>query len=123
MPDKVLCSTATRTKETLERIEGALCKALETDFEDALYLAETDDIIDVLRSQSDDFRTLMVVGHNPGMEEAVTRLSGPSQDTGWTEAVKKFPTCALAVINFDVGAWRDISKGVLVDFQRPKSLV
>ncbi len=70
----------------------------------------------------------MVVGHNPGMEEAAQLLArepvrrkelGAARGAG-----EKFPTCALATLDFDVGRWRDVMQGTgrLVEFVRPKDL-
>ena len=71
---------------------------------------------------------LMIVGHNPGMEACAALLAREPvrrKERARHEALEeKFPTCALAVLDFDVGRWRDVMQGAgkLVEFVRPKDL-
>ena len=71
---------------------------------------------------------LMLVGHNPGLEHVATLLAREPvrrKERARHEALEeKFPTCALAILDFDIGRWRDVEKGAgkLVDFVRPKDL-
>ena len=70
----------------------------------------------------------MIVGHNPGLEACATLLAREPvrrKERARHEALEeKFPTCALAMLDFDVGRWRDVAQGTgkLVDFVRPKDL-
>ena len=72
--------------------------------------------------------SLMVVGHNPGLEGCAALMAREPvrrKERVRHEALEeKFPTCALAILDFDVGRWRDVvqASGKLVDFVRPKDL-
>jgi phosphohistidine phosphatase len=102
--DLVLCSTARRTRETLELIRPALGKA-DIKLEDGLYGAAADELIARLRRVPKKVGAVLVIGHNPGIEEAAWLLLGPDRAPG------HFPTCALAGIRFAVEDWRSIEEG------------
>jgi phosphohistidine phosphatase len=126
IPDLVLCSPAKRTVETWELAEPELAKAPRVEFLKSLYLASPRKIFDAIGAQ--DARTVMVVGHNPGMEDLAGRLSRKPQSKAEAERREtmrdKFSTCALAVLDFDIAAWSALEPGtgVLRDFLRPKNL-
>lgn len=123
IPDLTLCSTAVRTRETLSWVEAAIGTQLTVDYQPGLYLASGGEIVDALCTVPDDIRTVLLVGHNPGMEQAALALSQPD-DEGLRESIAtKYPTGALTVIDFDVDNWRDIDTGKLIDFKKPKTLV
>ena len=70
-------------------------------------------------------RVLVLVGHNPGLQELVFRLVDPEhEDALFAAASEKFPTAALAVLEVDIDDWRDISAGCgkLTHFARPRDL-
>jgi phosphohistidine phosphatase len=73
--DLILCSPARRTRETLELIVPAFRCAPEIRYEDALYLADADRLLGRLRDIPDRARRVMVVGHNPGLQELAQALS------------------------------------------------
>ncbi len=122
-PDLVLVSPAARTKETLARAEegfGEKFKAME---DRAIYLAETETLVDLIRGAPSSAARLLIVGHNPGMHELVIALSnGPAELR--EEAAHKFPTAALAEISFDVDDWKDVAPGSgrLRSFLKPRDL-
>jgi phosphohistidine phosphatase len=89
-PDLVLCSSSVRTLQTLERI------GLEGEVEDGLYGASAAELLDRLREVPSDVESVMLIGHNPGLEGLLAELSGERPD--------KFPTAALATLEFD-GRW------------------
>lgn len=107
-PDRVICSTALRTRQTLD----GLGVEAPVDFEGRVYDNDADDILDLLREQDDD--TLLLVGHNPSMHRLVHDLTGAVDD--------HFPTSATAVIEFD-GDWADLWPGTgrLVSFWVPRA--
>jgi phosphohistidine phosphatase len=82
-----------------------------------LYLATPADIVAMLRTVADtNAETVMIVGHNPGLEELVAKLTGEPTD---------FPTAALAHIALPIERWRDLklsTRGTLSDLWRPKEL-
>ena len=124
--DLILCSSAARTVQTAELILHEL--DCEIEYRDALYLAEAAKIVAAVRGAPASVSSLMVVGHNPGLEAAATLLAREPvrrKERARHEALEeKFPTCALAILDFDIGRWRDLAQGAgkLVDFVRPKDL-
>jgi phosphohistidine phosphatase len=111
-PDLVLCSGAKRTRETLGLVLDALGTPLpQVVYDDEIYMAPPTGIMQILRGQPADLATVMVVGHNPGLEELAELLVGRGEDALRETLEEKFPTCALAVITFDAEAWKDIAPG------------
>jgi phosphohistidine phosphatase len=127
-PDLVLSSTSKRTIETSELAFGELAKKPETEYLEALYLAEPEAIFSIVRRVPRKQETICIVGHNPGLEVAASLLAREPvrrKERDYFDAIEeKFPTCALAVLDFDVGEWRSIEPGTgaLIDFVRPKDL-
>ena len=127
-PVLVLCSTAARTKETLELILSALESEPETHFDRALYLAEWPELMAEIRNVPADATPLLVVGHNPGLEQLAIALALKAQTAAerarMQSLANKFPTAALAVLDFDIPAWSDLRPGTgrLIDYVRPKDL-
>lgn len=126
LPDLVCCSDAVRTRETFVRMMAKLPRPLPVSYQNGLYLASAGDLLDYVNAIPEAAERVMLVGHNPGMHHLTRILSG-SGDTEAMEAIEwKFPTCALAIIQFPVGArWESISpnSGKLTAFWRPKALM
>lgn len=128
VPQRVLCSTAKRTVETWERLAPELESAPEVEFLDELYLAPANVITNVVRRRGDTANALLIVGHNPGLEDCARALSRKPQsgsECDLFEAMStKFPTAALAVLDFPVDDWAGVApgEGTLTDFLRPKDL-
>lgn len=103
-PDLVLVSSARRTLQTLEAL-GSWAPAPAVEPMDALYLAGPEAILDVLRQVEDRAGCVLLIGHNPGLHEAATRLAGPGSDApAQRRLADGFPTATLA--EFEVGsAW------------------
>jgi phosphohistidine phosphatase len=119
--DLVLCSTAQRARETLERIEPALpgaCLRYEPD----LYAATADILLERLHSVPDGVASAMLIGHNPAIEQLALDLARPSPQR--RELAAKFPTAALATLEFLGPSWRTIHRAgaTLVGFVRPRDL-
>jgi phosphohistidine phosphatase len=127
-PQAVLCSTAKRTVETWELVAAELGAPAQAEFLDQLYLASAKKIQSILRNAGDAAQTILAIGHNPGMEDCAAELARKpaSKDEAWRLAslTEKFPTCGLAVLEFDVARWADVAAGtgVFVAFVRPKDL-
>ena len=103
-PDAVLCSSATRTRETLAGL--GLPDGVPVDFTRDLYLATHDDMLQVLRGATGD--CVLVLGHNPGISIAACELPADLPDHPRFEA---FPTGATLVVDFDIDDWRDADWG------------
>lgn len=128
IPDIALCSTARRTVETWEKVAPEFDAPPGVEFLDALYLASPKTILKLVQSSDDAADTLLVLGHNPGLEDCAAQLArksvSPDERAMLEEMRDKFPTCALAVLEFEAARWRDVEpgSGALADFIRPKDL-
>jgi phosphohistidine phosphatase len=120
-PDLVLCSTARRARETLERIEPALATSVVR-VEDDLYATSAGALLERLRSVPDAVGSVMVIGHNPGLQELALDLARPSPTV--RELATKFPTAALATLAFQASSWQELDHGTadLVELVRPRDL-
>lgn len=127
-PDIVLCSTSTRTRETLKLIRPAFRNNPRIRFLRSLYLAEWKVMLAAIRRTPAGTGTVLLVGHNPGTEELALTLEKPPRTENGRRNIqrlrKKFPTAALAVLDFDATAWTGIlpQRGHLSAFVRPKDL-
>lgn len=123
--DRSIASPAVRVVETLEHVGRGYGAPLDPVWDRRLYLASVASLIDVIHEQPDDVARLLVVGHNPGLEELVLALVPPSGSDPLREGVEeKFPTASVAVMTFAVAHWDDIATGgaTLLDFVRPRDL-
>lgn len=128
VPDLVLCSSAARTRQTLEvMIAGWGAPPPVRELAD-LYLARWLSIINLVRQVREDAATVMVVGHNPGLEEAARILARPPGD-GQTRKlmqllIEDYPTAAVTVLSFEIHAWSQVERGEgdLDSFVRPRDL-
>lgn len=106
----VLCSSATRAVDTLEGVRAALPSAATVTTERDLYGASPATLLDRLREVPTDVRGVMLVGHNPGLEDLIRGLAGDGDPSALDQLASKFPTGALAEIGFD-RAWPQIEPG------------
>ena len=122
-PDLVLLSPSARTTETLARVEEGFGASFEKVEERSIYLAETEELVALIRNAPAKSDRLMIVGHNPGMHELVLLLANGPRDLR-EEAAAKFPTGAMAEISFDVGDWSDVTpgSGFIRSFLKPREL-
>jgi phosphohistidine phosphatase len=123
-PDLVLCSPATRARETWQLMAPVLggtvaCKTLRT-----IYPGAPSRLMETLRRAADDIATLMLIGHNPGLGHLASDLCGRGPKQALERMRGKFPTAALAVIQFDIDRWNGLALGAgrLRAFVRPKDL-
>lgn len=127
IPDLVLCSSSRRTTETWELLSSELVRPPKVEFTKELYLASPKNIIATIQNTHDGVKTLMLVGHNPGIEETASRLvrkpASKAEAKKLDDMREKFPTCALAVFDFDVESWNEMTGGgILLEFIRPRDL-
>jgi phosphohistidine phosphatase len=123
-PDLVLCSPATRVRETWDLMTPVLggtidCKKLRT-----IYPGAPSRLLETLRRAADQVATLMLIGHNPGLGRLAVSLCGSGPAKTLERMRGKFPTAALAVIQFDIDRWDQLAPGSgrLRAFVRPKDL-
>jgi phosphohistidine phosphatase len=124
-PDHVLCSTALRTRETLELVTDAVVAASAgVAVRDDLYLAEAGELLRIVRALPAAIGHVMLIGHDPGIHDAAQLLTGTGDPALRRHLAQKFPTASVAVIDFDAAQWRDIAfgSGRLRLFMSPRQL-
>lgn len=128
LPQAVLCSTAQRTRETLDLLLAGWTKKPAIRYERELYLADWPVLLARLKKAPVRASPLLLVGHNPGMEQLAVALAlqpkGVAERARLQRLTQKFPTAALAVLDFDIASWSFLQPGLgqLVDYVRPKDL-
>lgn len=123
-PDLVLVSPARRAQETWALVKPMLPKKTKVEKAPGIYEVPGSAIIDVIRSVDAAVSTLMLVGHNPGMEEAAALIAGDGDADARARMAEKFPTTGLAVIDLHIESWGALSHGCgsLQRFVTPRML-
>jgi phosphohistidine phosphatase len=122
-PDLVLCSPARRAVQTWESVARGVPPDTAVEIEEAIYHADGDDLLVRLREVPSGIESVLLVGHNPGLQDLAVDLVG-SGDAGLRERlVTKFPTGALATLDVQ-GEWHDLNRGGagLLAFVVPRDL-
>ena len=121
--DLVLCSTALRTRETAELVLAGFAPPPRVEFDDALYLAGQPALLRRLRRLDETAGAVLVVGHNPGLQELAVALALPAAPRYRALASGKFPTTARASFAIE-GPWASLGRSphALTDYVTPKSL-
>jgi phosphohistidine phosphatase len=121
-PELVLCSSAERTRETLELLRPALAAPSTVSLEAELYAASAAELLERIRAVPEAVASLMVIGHNPGLQELALSLVSIGAELGRLEA--KFPTAALATLALADRPWRQLSESdaVLAAYVVPRQL-
>jgi len=120
--DAVIASPAIRVAETIEEVSAGYGGGIAPDWRRTLYLATAEELLDVVRDAPESAGSLLLVGHNPGLEDLVLLLVAGGDKRGDVE--EKYPTASVAEIDLDVGRWRDAKEGSghLATFVRPRDL-
>ena len=116
VPDLILCSTAKRARSTCKLVSEECGFEGETKYKKALYAFEADPYLEALTRITGKFNIVMLVGHNPGLEELLEILTGERLP---------LPTAALAQVNLEISDWSDMdddTQSVLANLWRPKEL-
>jgi phosphohistidine phosphatase len=121
--DLVLCSTALRTRETASLVLAGFAAPPPVAFEDGLYLAAVPELIRRLRRLDETARTVLLIGHNPGLHELALALAAADSPGYAALAEGRFPTMARASFAIETG-WAEIgrSRHALRDYVTLKSL-
>lgn len=121
--DLVLASTARRVIETLDEVAAGY-GVLTPEYDERLYLASVATLLDIVRHAPDRHDRLLLVGHNPGMEELALRLARRDREGLRSEVEIKYPTGTLAEIELPVEHWTDVKEGTgrIARFIRPRDL-
>lgn len=124
-PDVVLCSSSRRTRDTLAGVRSAFPRAITVEVEERLYGASAGDLLGRLRNVDEAARCVVVIGHNPGLQDLAVLLAGGGDDDASAQLQRKFPTAAAVTISVD-GDWADLGIGAsriesLFTPRRPRS--
>ena len=120
-PQLVLCSAAERTRETYELLRPALGASLTVVFEEELYAASSDTLLERIRSVLEPTVSVMLIGHNPGLHQLAVVLASTGAELERLEA--SFPTAALATLTV-ARPWSQLSEAdaVVAAYVTPKQL-
>lgn len=111
LPDLALCSTAVRARQTWELASAQWGTPPPVRHDPRMYAAEVPELLDVVREAPDQVRTLLLIGHNPGLEELVLDLAGDALDDALDDVRTKFPTSAIAILAWHGDAWASLAPG------------
>ena len=104
-PGLVLCSSAVRTRQTLDLLQ--LPPKVDVRIEDGLYDADAEVLLDRLGRISDKVQSVLLIGHNPAIQDAAISLAG-----GADALVGKFPTAAMADLQLPIETWAEVRPGI-----------
>lgn len=128
--DHVLASPAVRVVETIDHVSSRYDLPVAPAWERRIYLASAATLIDLVAGLPDSVGRVLLVGHNPGLEDLVLMLV-PADTDAATDGARlreeveiKFPTASLAELQFDCAAWADMGStpATLTRFVRPRDL-
>lgn len=123
MPDRVLCSTAVRTRATLTLVLATFPEPVPAiELLDDLYLAAPQAMLDLIRSVPNESSRCMVIGHNPGLHQLALELTGNGSKKQIEKMALKFPTAAVVHLSFAVDGWAEVAGlgGKLEHFATPR---
>lgn len=123
--DRVLASPAVRVTETLDAMLEGYGRRLTPVWDRRVYLASAAMLLELVQDTPDEAESLLLVGHNPGIEDLVLTLvpdAGAHGPRG--EIEEKYPTASVAEIGFARACWADVEPGSgrLIRFVRPRDL-
>lgn len=123
-PELVLCSSATRTRQTWQRALEGGATADAVDIEPQIYGASVGELLGVIQAVDPAVSRLMLIGHGPGIPDLADQLGRrPEPADVWQRMDAKYPTAGLAVLDFDV-PWAEVGlsggQGDLVAFEVPR---
>ena len=123
--DRMISSPAIRCAETIEIACQAAGRPVAVQWDRRIYLASSATLLDLLRAQDNSAKSVLMVGHNPGLEDLIFDLVPDDGSSPLRDVVEvKFPTASFAVLELDVASWADLKErcGNLVHLTRPRDL-
>jgi phosphohistidine phosphatase len=124
LPDRVVVSTSARTRETWNLAADAMPGKPKVVFEERVYESTPSALLQVIKETGPKVRTLLMIGHNPGMHELAVQLIATGDIDMRQQLQEAFPTSALAVIEFKLDGWDKLHSqaGRLEHFVTPRSI-
>jgi phosphohistidine phosphatase len=123
--ERVIASPAVRVAQTIEFAAEAARSRIPVNWDRRIYLASSATLLDLLREQQGDPASILMIGHNPGLEDLIFDLVPDDGSSPLRETVEaKFPTAAFAILTVEIDAWKDLAEGSanLVHLVRPRDL-
>jgi phosphohistidine phosphatase len=123
--DRVIASPAIRCAETIEIAVEAAERPFGINWDRRIYLASSATLLDLLREIEGDPRSVLMVGHNPGLEDLIFDLVPDDGTSPLRDVVEvKFPTASYAVLELAIDRWADLKEPCarLVHLTRPRDL-
>lgn len=122
--DHAIASPAMRVMETLEQIEAGYGRTIAPALDRRVYLASGATLLDVVHGFPAEAESVLLIGHNPGLEDLVLMLVADGADALREAVEDKYPTASIAELQFDTADWADIATGTarLTRFIRPRDL-
>ena len=122
-PELALVSDARRTRETFAYAAKEFGSAIPARNEPAIYEADVETLLRLVRKSEPNVRSILLIGHNPGLADLASLLADRGDRMALSRLRAKFPTSAIAQLSCD-GSWRDWRPGAarLIDFVTPASL-
>ncbi|MEV7990797.1 histidine phosphatase family protein [Streptomyces sp. NPDC086077] len=111
LPDLALCSTAVRARQTWQLASAQWATPAPVRYEHELYGAEVPELLAAVHEMPPEVRTLLLVGHNPGLEDLVLALAGDGVGDTLDRVRAKFPTSAIAVLTAHGSGWDALRPG------------
>jgi phosphohistidine phosphatase len=110
-PALVLCSSARRARETFDPVMAAIGGVVDVRVEDGLYGAGADELFARLREVGEGVAPVLLVGHNPGLQDLAAGLAGDGEEEAMARLLAKFPTGALATLDAPATTWSGLDWG------------
>jgi len=121
--DAVIASPAVRVVETLAELASGYGEEIAPTYDERVYLASPATLIALAQTTDDGVRRLLIVGHNPGLEQLALQLTDGEETRLRAELALKYPTATLAEIELPIAHWGELSgSGRLTRFVRPRDL-
>lgn len=116
VPDYILCSSARRARKTAEAVAFAAGYRGETRITSELYMAPPSRILEILAQTPSQFASVLLLSHNPSLEELLEQLTGQS---------RAITTAAVAHLQLEIESWSEVtakSRATLLDLWQPRGL-
>ena len=124
VPDRVVVSTSARTRETWQLAAAAMAGKPSAVFDERIYEATPQTLLQVIKETGPKVRSLLMIGHNPGLHELATLLIATGDIDTRQRLNEALPTSGLAVIDFALDSWSKLHPyaGRLERFIDPRSI-
>ncbi len=126
VPDRILCSPARRASDTLRLVAASFPQDISPETIEGLYdFGDGSALLEIIQRHGGKSHRLMLVGHNPALQQLALRLGGPGDPAQRQAIARKFPTTALAILDFELEDWAELAdgKGGIARFIRPRDVL